>query len=95
VHNTSIPVLRSPSTETAGSAPNAAMIHGLFSQKNLKITIDRKLYRIVHFYFYFFVPHQNDVATTKIMKKFYEIVEHPLDPAVCINMHPFLMYTST
>ena len=30
--------------KTAGSAPNAAMIHGLFSQKNLKITIDRKLY---------------------------------------------------
>jgi hypothetical protein len=45
-----------------------AMIHGLFSQKNLKITIDRKLYRIVHFYLDFFVPHQNDVATTKIMK---------------------------
>jgi hypothetical protein len=32
--------------KTAGSAPNAAMIHGLFSQKNLKITIDRKLYLV-------------------------------------------------
>jgi hypothetical protein len=30
--------------------PNAAMIHGLFSQKNLKITIDRKLYFIHEFY---------------------------------------------
>ena len=28
----------------SGSAPNAAMIHGLFSQKKIKITIDRKLY---------------------------------------------------
>ena len=33
-----------PVFKTAGSAPNAAMIHGLFSPKNLKITIDRKLY---------------------------------------------------
>ena len=33
-----------PVFKTAGSAPNAAMIHGLFSQKNVKITIDRKLY---------------------------------------------------
>ena len=30
--------------KTAGSAPDAAMILGLFSQKNLKINIDRKLY---------------------------------------------------
>jgi hypothetical protein len=30
-----------PVFQTAGSAPNAAMIHGLFSQKNLKITIDQ------------------------------------------------------
>jgi hypothetical protein len=36
--------------------------------KILKITIDRKLYWIVHFYLDLFVPHQNDVATTKIMK---------------------------
>jgi hypothetical protein len=57
-----------PVFKTAGSAPDAAMILGLFSQKNLKITIDRKLYCIVHFYLDFFVPHQNDVATTKIMK---------------------------
>ena len=41
---------------------------GYFHKKNLKITIDRKLYWIVHFYLDFFVPHQNDVATTKIMK---------------------------
>ena len=33
-----------PVFKIAGSAPNAAMIHGLFTQKNLKITIDRKLY---------------------------------------------------
>ena len=39
-----------PVFETAGSAPDAAMILGLFSQKNLKINIDRKLYWIVHFY---------------------------------------------
>ena len=31
-------------SKTAGSAPDTAMIHGLFSQKNLKINIDRKLY---------------------------------------------------
>ena len=35
-----------PVFETAGSAPEAAMILGLFSQKNLKINIDRKLYWI-------------------------------------------------
>ena len=40
--------------KTAGSAPDAAMILGLFSQKNLKINIDRKLYWIVHFYLDFF-----------------------------------------
>jgi hypothetical protein len=34
--------------KTAGSMPDAAMILGLFSQKNLKINIDRKLYWIVH-----------------------------------------------
>ena len=36
-----------PVFKTAGSTPNAAMIHGLFSQKEKekkKITIDRKLY---------------------------------------------------
>ena len=43
-----------PVFKTAGSAPDAAMILGLFSQKNLKINIDRKLYWIVHFYLDFF-----------------------------------------
>ena len=52
--------------KTAGSMPDAAMILGLFSQKNLKINIDRKLLFI--FILIFFVPHQNDIATTKIMK---------------------------
>ena len=33
-----------PVFKTAVSAPDAAMILGLFSQKNLKINIDRKLY---------------------------------------------------
>jgi hypothetical protein len=33
-----------PDFKTAGSAPDAAMILGLFSPKNLKINIDRKLY---------------------------------------------------
>jgi hypothetical protein len=33
-----------PVFKTAGSASDAAMILGLFSQKNLKINIDRKLY---------------------------------------------------
>jgi hypothetical protein len=44
-----------PVFKTAGSAPDAAMILGLFSQKNLKINIDRKLYWIVHLYLDFFV----------------------------------------
>ena len=33
-----------PVFKTAGSAPDAAMILGLFSQNNLKINIDYKLY---------------------------------------------------
>jgi hypothetical protein len=33
-----------PDFKTAGSATDAAMILGLFLQKNLKINIDRKLY---------------------------------------------------
>ena len=33
-----------PVFKTAGSADDAAMILGLFSPKNLKINIDRKLY---------------------------------------------------
>ena len=33
-----------PVFKTAGSAPDAAMILGLFSQKHLKINIDRKLF---------------------------------------------------
>ena len=51
-----------PVFKTAGSAPNAAMIHGLFSQK--------KILRLplIASYIDFFVPHQNDVATTKIIK---------------------------
>ena len=43
-----------PVFKTAGSAPDAAMILGLFSQNNLKINIDRKLYWTVHFYLDFF-----------------------------------------
>ena len=43
-----------PVFKTAGSAPDAAMILGLFSQKNLKINIDRKIYWIVRFYLDFF-----------------------------------------
>ena len=39
-----------------------------YFHKNLKITIDRKQNWIVYFYLDFFVPHQNDVATTKIIK---------------------------
>ena len=39
-----------PVFKTAGSAPDTAMILGLFSRKNLKINIDRKLYWIVHVY---------------------------------------------
>ena len=35
---------RDPVFKAAGSAPDAAMILGLFSQTNLKINIDRKLY---------------------------------------------------
>ena len=33
-----------PVFKTAGAAPDAAMILGLFLQRNLKINIDRKLY---------------------------------------------------
>jgi hypothetical protein len=43
-----------PVFKTAGSAPDAAMILRLFSQKNLKINIDRKLYWIVQLYLHFF-----------------------------------------
>jgi hypothetical protein len=39
--------------KTAGSTPDAVMILGLFSQKNLKNNIDRELYWIVHFYLEF------------------------------------------
>jgi hypothetical protein len=44
-----------PVFKTAGSAPDASMILGLFSQNNIKINIDRKLYWIVHFYLDFFL----------------------------------------
>ena len=43
-----------PVFKTAEPAADAAMILGLFAQKNLKINIDRKLYWIVHFYLDFF-----------------------------------------
>ena len=43
-----------PVFKTAGSAPDASKILELFSQKNRKINIDRKLYWIVHFYLDFF-----------------------------------------
>jgi hypothetical protein len=43
-----------PVFKSAGSAPDAAMILRLFSQKNMKTNIDRKLYWIVHFYLDFF-----------------------------------------
>ena len=43
-----------PVFKTAGSTPGAAMILGLFSQKNLNINIDCKLYWIVHFFLDFF-----------------------------------------
>jgi hypothetical protein len=55
-----------PVFKTVGSAPDAAMILGLFSQNNLKINIDRKLYWIVHFYYkqkyllFIKVPHYNN-----------------------------------
>ena len=39
-----------PVYKPAGSVSDAAMILGLFSHKNLKINIDRKLYWIIHFY---------------------------------------------
>ena len=59
-----------PVFKTAGSAPDAAMILGLFSQKILKVRLTLIVSYIELFIFIliFFVPHQNDIATTKIMK---------------------------
>ena len=39
------------------------------------------------------VPGSRLPIFTQFIHKFYYIVEHPLDPPVCIYMHPFLMYT--
>ena len=44
-----------PVFKTAGSVLDATMILVLFSQINLKINIDHKLYCIVHFYLDFFL----------------------------------------
>ena len=44
-----------PVFKTTGSAADTAMIVGLFSETNLKINIDRKLYGIVYCYLDFFV----------------------------------------
>ena len=54
--------------KTAGSAPNAAMIHGIFSQKILRLPLIVSYIELFIFILIFLVPHQNDVATTKIMK---------------------------
>jgi hypothetical protein len=58
-----------PVFKTAGAAPDAAMILGLFSQKILKVRLTLIVSYIELFIFIliFFVPHQNDIATTKIM----------------------------
>ena len=57
-----------PVFKTAGSAPDAAMILGLFSQKNLRLTLIVSYIELFIFILIFFVPRQNDIATTKIMK---------------------------
>ena len=57
-----------PVFKTAGSAPDAAMILGLFSQKFLRLTLVVSYIELFIFVLIFFVPHQNDIATTKIMK---------------------------
>jgi hypothetical protein len=55
--------------KTAGSAPDAAMILGLLSQKKiLRLTLIVSYIELFIFILIFFVPHQNDIATTKIMK---------------------------
>ena len=57
-----------PVFKTAESAPDAAMILGLFSQKNLRLTLIVSYIELFIFILIFVVPHQNDIATTKIMK---------------------------
>ena len=57
-----------PVFKTAGSAPDAAMILGLFSQKILRLTLIVSYIELFIFILIFFVSHQNDIATTKIMK---------------------------
>ena len=57
-----------PVFKTAESAPDAAMILGLFSQKNLRLTLIVSYIELFIFILIFFVPRQNDIATTKIMK---------------------------
>ena len=57
-----------PVFKTAGSAPDAAMSLGLFSQKFLRLTLVVSYIELFIFVLIFFVPHQNDIATTKIMK---------------------------
>jgi hypothetical protein len=57
-----------PVFKTAGSAPDAAMILGLFSQKNLRLTLIVSYIELFIFILIFFVPHQNDITTTKMMK---------------------------
>ena len=56
-----------PVFKTVGSAPNAAMNHGLFLQKILRLPLIVS-YIELFIFILIFVPHQNDVATTKIMK---------------------------
>ena len=55
-----------PVFKTAGSAPDAAMILGLF--KILRLTLIVSYIGLFIFILIFFVHHQNDIATTKIMK---------------------------
>ena len=57
-----------PVFKTAGSAPGAAMILWLFSQKILRLTLIVSYIELFIFILILFVSHQNDIATTKIMK---------------------------
>ena len=57
-----------PVFKTAGSAPGAAMILWLFSQKILRLTLIVSYIELFIFILILFVSHQNYIATTKIMK---------------------------
>ena len=59
-----------PVFNTVGSAPDAAMILGLliFHKQILRLTLIVSYIELFIFILIFFVPHQNDIATTKIMK---------------------------